>query len=73
MIKAFDQFPEKYRAKYEAACRCLFEDRGGSRRASLTMMFRLAQSASRCWRRLKAHRQIILVLIFTDGVLQIAA
>jgi putative transposase len=48
----------------------------GSRRASLTMMFKLAQSASRRWRRLNGHHQIILVLegkVFTDGVLQNAA
>jgi len=48
----------------------------GSRKASLTMMFKLAQSASRRWRRLNGHHQIILVLegrIFTDGVLQNAA
>ena len=48
----------------------------GSRKASLTMMFKLAQSASRRWRRLSAHHQIVLVLegsIFTDGVLQNAA
>jgi len=48
----------------------------GSRRASLTMMFKLAQSASKRWRRLNAHHQIVLVLegrIFTDGVLQNAA
>jgi putative transposase len=48
----------------------------GSRRASLTMMFKLAQSASRRWRRLNGHHQIVLVLegkIFTDGVLQNAA
>lgn len=48
----------------------------GSRRASLTMMFKLAQSASRRWRRLNGHHQIVLVLegkVFTDGVLQNAA
>jgi len=48
----------------------------GSRKASLTMMFKLAESASRRWRRLNAHHQIVLVLegrIFTDGVLQNAA
>jgi len=48
----------------------------GSRKAGLTMMFKLAQSASRRWRRLSAHHQIVLVLegrIFTDGVLQNAA
>jgi len=40
------------------------------------MMFKLAQSASRRWRRLNGHHQIVLVLegkVFTDGVLQIAA
>jgi len=48
----------------------------GSRKASLTMMFKLAQSASQRWRRLNAHHRIVLVLegrIFTDGVLQNAA
>ena len=48
----------------------------GSRKASLTMMFKLAQSASRRWRRLNGHHQLALVLegrIFTDGVLQNAA
>jgi hypothetical protein len=40
------------------------------------MMFKLAQSASKRWRRLNAHHQIVLVLegrIFTNGVLQNAA
>ena len=48
----------------------------GSRKASLPMMFKLAQSASRRWRRLNTHDHIVLVLegrIFTDGVLQNAA
>jgi len=48
----------------------------GSRKASLMMMFKLAQSASKRWRRLNAHHQIVLVLegrIFTDGVMQNAA
>jgi putative transposase len=48
----------------------------GSRKASLTMMFKLAQSASRRWRRLNGHHQLVLVLegrIFTDGVLRNAA
>ena len=48
----------------------------GSRKASLTMMFKLAQSAGRRWRRLNGHHQIVLVLegkVFTDGVLQNAA
>ena len=48
----------------------------GSRRASLTMMLKLAQSASRRWRRLNGHHQIVLVFkrrIFTDGVMQNAA
>jgi hypothetical protein len=40
------------------------------------MMFKLAQSAAKRWRRLNAHEQIILLLegrVFTDGVLQNAA
>jgi putative transposase len=48
----------------------------GSRKASLTMMFKLAQSASRRWRPLNARHQIVLVVegrIFIDGVLQNAA
>jgi len=31
----------------------------GTRRASLAMMFKLAQSAQRRWRRLNGHQQII--------------
>lgn len=45
----------------------------GSRTTSLTMMFKLGQSASKRSRRLNAHHQIVLVIegrIFTDGVLQ---
>jgi len=34
----------------------------GSRKASLTMIFKLAQSASRRWRRLNGHHQAVLVL-----------
>jgi len=48
----------------------------GSRKASLTILFKLAQSASRRWRRLNGDHQIVLVLegkVFTDGVLQNAA
>jgi hypothetical protein len=48
----------------------------GSRKASLTMMFMLAQSASRRWRRLNGHAQIVLLLegkVFADVVLQNAA
>jgi transposase-like protein len=48
----------------------------GTRRASLTMMFKLAQAAEKHWRRLNGHQQIVLLLegrIFTDGVLQHAA
>ena len=48
----------------------------GSRKASLTMISKLAQSASGRWRRLNAHHQFVLVheeRIFTDGVLQNAA
>ena len=45
----------------------------GSRKASLTMMFKLAQSAGRRWRRLNGHHQLVLVLegkMFTNGALQ---
>jgi transposase-like protein len=48
----------------------------GTRRASLTMMFKLAQSAEKRWRRLNGRQQIVLLLagrVFTDGVLQHAA
>ena len=48
----------------------------GTRRASLTMMFKLAQSAEKHWRRLNGHEQIVLLLqgkTFTDGILQHAA
>lgn len=87
--EAFDEFIEKYQAKYAAACECLTKDRevlltfydfpaehwghlrttnpiestfatirlrhrktkgNGTRRASLAMMFKLAQSASKKWR-----------------------
>lgn len=34
----------------------------GTRRASLTMMFKLAQSAQKRWRRLNGHQQIISLL-----------
>ena len=48
----------------------------GSRKASLAMMDKLAESAARRWRRLNASHQLTLVIqgrIFTDGVLQNAA
>lgn len=48
----------------------------GTRKASLTMMFKLAQAAQKRWRRLNRHELIILLIegkIFTDGVLQNAA
>lgn len=48
----------------------------GTRRASLTMMFKLAQAAEKHWRRLNGHEQIILLLqgkTFIDGILQHAA
>lgn len=48
----------------------------GTRRTSLAMMFKLAQSAEKRWRRLNGHQQIIHVLEgrnFTDGILQDAA
>ena len=34
----------------------------GSRRSSLAMMFKLAESASKNWRRLRGHEQIIHVI-----------
>jgi putative transposase len=48
----------------------------GTRKASLTMMFKLAQAAQKRWHRLNKHELIILLIegkIFTDGVLQNAA
>jgi transposase-like protein len=48
----------------------------GTRRASLTMMFKLAQSAQKRWRRLNGHEQIVPLLqgkLFQDGLLQPAA
>lgn len=48
----------------------------GTRKASLTMLFKLAQAAEKHWRRLNGHQQIVLLLegkIFTDGILQHAA
>jgi len=48
----------------------------GTRRASLAMMFKLAQSAQKRWRRLNGHDQLIHLLEgrkFVDGVLQDAA
>lgn len=47
----------------------------GTRRASLAMMFKLAQSASKSWRRLNCHQKITLVIegrSFKDGILQAA-
>lgn len=48
----------------------------GTRRASLTMMFKLAQSAQKRWRRLNGHALIVPLLEgkpFQDGLLQDAA
>ena len=45
----------------------------GTRRASLTMMFKLTQSASKKWKRLRGSKMISLVLegrSFKDGILQ---
>ena len=45
----------------------------GSRRTSLAMMFKLAQSAEKKWRRLRGHQIIPLVIegrSFQDGILQ---
>lgn len=110
--KAFDNFIEKYDAKYQPACECLRKDReqllsfydfpaehwghlrttnpiestfatirlrhrktkgNGTRRASLTMMFKLAQSASKKWKRLRSSELITLVIegrSFKDGIIQ---
>lgn len=48
----------------------------GTRRASLAMMFKLAQSAAKRWRRLNGQEKVPLVLqgkIFKDGIVQEAA
>lgn len=48
----------------------------GTRRTSLAMMFKLAQSAEKRWRRLNGHQQIVHLLTgrtFQDGLLQDAA
>lgn len=48
----------------------------GSRRASLVMMFKLAEAAQKHWRRLNGHRHIVKLLEgkkFVDGVMQDAA
>ena len=48
----------------------------GTRRASLTMMFKLAQSAAKKWNRLRSHEKITLVVegrSFQDGILQESA
>ncbi len=48
----------------------------GTRRASLAMMFKLAQSASKKWRRLRSHEKITLVIegrSFQDGIVQESA
>lgn len=48
----------------------------GTRRASLTMMFKFAQAAQSKWRRLIGHQLITLLIqgrVFVDGILQLAA
>ena len=48
----------------------------GTRRASLAMMFKLAQSAEKKWRRLNGYQQIIPLIQgikFVDGIMQDAA
>jgi len=48
----------------------------GSRRASLAMMFKLAQAAQKRWRRLNGHKHITHLLegkTFIDGIMQDAA
>lgn len=45
----------------------------GTRRASLTMMFKLAQSASEKWKRLRGSEKIVFVIegrSFKDGIMQ---
>ena len=111
-ITAFDNFLEKYDAKYPATCECLRKDRdellafydfpskhwahlrttnpiestfatirlrhkrtkgSGSRRTSLAMMFKLAESASKKWRRLRGYELIMKIIegvTFKDGEIQ---
>ena len=48
----------------------------GTRRTSLAMMFKLAQSAEKRWKRLNGHEQLLPLQegkTFVDGVLQDAA
>ena len=48
----------------------------GTRRASLAMMFKLAQSASKKWIRLRSYEKITLVIegrSFQDGIMQESA
>jgi transposase-like protein len=48
----------------------------GSRRASLAMMFKLAQAAQKRWRRLNGHAHIVHLIegkTFIDGIMQDAA
>lgn len=48
----------------------------GTRKASLTMMFKLAQAAQKRWRRLNKYELILPLIqgkVFTDGVMQDAA
>jgi putative transposase len=48
----------------------------GTRRTSLAMMFKLAHTAQKRWRRLDGHEHIVLLLqgkLFVDGILQDAA
>jgi putative transposase len=48
----------------------------GTRKTSLTMMFKLAQAAQKRWRRLNGHEHLVLLLqgrVFVDGLLQDAA
>lgn len=48
----------------------------GTRKASLTMMFKLAQAAQKRWRRLNKHELILPLIqgkVFTDGIVQDAA
>lgn len=113
--KAFNNFLEKYTAKYAGACECLEKDRdvlltfydfpaehwrhvrttnpiestfatirlrhrrtkgSGNRRTSLTMMFKLAQSAEKGWRRLNGYKLILPLMEgkkFVNGVMQDAA
>ncbi|MFP4029303.1 MAG: IS256 family transposase [Candidatus Brocadiia bacterium] len=109
-LEAFDEFMERYEAKYPAACECLKKDKEvlftfydfparhwvhirttnpiestfatvrhrsrqtkgcGSRKATLTMVFKLGREAEKHWRRINGYKLIPKVISgvkFKDGI-----